>query len=91
MFADHDVKPASNLEFNGATLTNESGAALIATGLQADGKTLFRDNFRAVGCRQPTLDLEGAKTSGGLDFDDSRILSQDDRLLGSESPGSRRM
>jgi hypothetical protein len=27
------------------------------------------------------LDLEGAKISGGLDFDDSRILSQDDLAL----------
>ena len=71
----------SNLEFNGATLTNESGAALIATGLRADGRILFQDNFHAVGCRQPTLDLEGAKISGGLDFDSSRILSQDDLAL----------
>lgn len=70
-----------NLEFNGATLTNESGAALIATGLRADGRMLFRENFHAVGCRQPTLDLEGAKISGGLDFDTSRILSQDGLAL----------
>ena len=86
---DHPVRGAvrlphadiTKLEFDGATLTNESGAALIATGLRADGILSFRDNFHAVGCRQPTLDLEGAKISGGLDFDNSRILSQDGLAL----------
>lgn len=71
----------NDLEFNEATLANESGAALIATGLRADGRILFRDNFHAVGCRQPTLDLEAVKISGGLDFDNGRILSQDGLAL----------
>ena len=70
-----------DLEFNGATLSNEAGAALIATGLRVNGTVSFRDNFHAAGCHQPTLDLAAAQVGGGLDFGNSRILGQDGMAL----------
>jgi len=70
-----------DLEFNGATLSNEAGAALIATGLRVNGTASFRDNFHAAGCHQPTLDLAAAQVGGGLDLGNSRILGQDGMAL----------
>lgn len=71
----------SHLEFNGATLTNESGAALIANRLRVDGAMLARDNFHAIGRGQPTLDLQSVQIGSGLDLGSSRILNPDGLAL----------
>lgn len=70
-----------DLELNGATVGNEAGAAFVAPGLRVDGTASFRETFHAVGCHEPAVDLAGARISGGLDFDKSKILGQDGLAL----------
>jgi len=77
----HGAHVGDNLEFDGAELSNESGAALTANELLVDGVTLFRDGFRAAGRGRPTLDLTAARIGGGLDFGNGRILSPDGLAL----------
>jgi hypothetical protein len=70
-----------NVEFDGATVINESGSALVATRLRADGTVSFRDGFHAAGRDRPTLDLDAAQIAGGLDFAGSRLLNRDGLAL----------
>jgi hypothetical protein len=77
----HGAHVGDNLEFDGAELSNESGAALTANELQVDGTALFRNGFRAAGRGLPTLDLTAARIGGGLDLGNGRILSPDGLAL----------
>lgn len=70
-----------NFEFNGTFLSNRSGAALSATGMQVDGAVFFCDTFYAVGYGQPTLNLEAAQISGALDFEKGRTFNSDGLAL----------
>lgn len=77
----HGTHIADNLEFSGAAMSNESGSALTASGLQVDGTALFHQGFSAFGRSQPAVDLTAARIGGGLDFGDSRILNPDGLAL----------
>jgi hypothetical protein len=70
-----------NLELGGSVLSNDSGSALTAHGIQVDGSAYLRDNFLATGRTQSTVDLNAARISGGLDFTNSRIINPDGLAL----------
>jgi hypothetical protein len=67
---------AGDLDCAGATLSNRSGPALVADGLQVDGDVLLREGFEATGSDvHGTVRLSDARIAGKLACDDARICS----------------
>ena len=71
-----------NLECDAAVLTNMSGPALVAEGLQVDSSVFLRDDFRASGRGEiATIRLNSARIGNLLDFRKGQMRNPDGLAL----------